>query len=74
MVADHFIFSVMQLGVRRFECPIELTVCASLASVDLRSCRVRIEDNFFARGNLNRIRNIGRSVLRRGCLAYSGSG
>jgi len=66
MVADYFIFSVMQLGIRRFERPIELALCASLASVDLRSCRVRVEDNFFARGNLNRIRNVGRGVLRRG--------
>ena len=63
VVSDYFIFPVMQLGVGSLEYPIELAIRASLAGIDLRPGRVRVEDNFFARRNLNRIRNVGWCIL-----------
>jgi len=73
MMADYFVFPVMQLGVWRLERPAEFAVSAGRAGINLRSGRVRVESNIFSRGNLNGIGNVRWSILLWRCLSYSKS-
>src|SRR5580698_1538681 len=52
MLANDLVFSIMQLRVGRLECPAELAVRRGLAGIDLRSRRMRQQNNFLARGSL----------------------
>ena len=65
MLSDHFVFSIVKFRLRRFERPTELAVRRGLAGVDLRSSRVREQNNFFARGRLNRVGHVRRNFFHR---------
>ena len=69
MLADHFVLAIVKFGLGRFEGPAKLAVGGSLAGVDLRSSRVRVQDNFFARWYLDRVRNVGRRLFHRSIFA-----
>lgn len=45
MMSDYFVFAIVQIRVGALEGPAELAVRGGLASVDLRSGRVRVYDN-----------------------------
>src|ERR1022692_1050911 len=66
MLSNHLVFSIMKLRLRRLERPTELPIRGSLAGIDLRSRRVRVQDDFFAGGSLDRIRHIRRNLFQRG--------
>jgi hypothetical protein len=65
MTSNYFVVAIVKLRLGRFQCPSEFAVRRGLAGIDLRSGRVRQQNNFFARGSLNRIRNIGLGLLLR---------
>jgi hypothetical protein len=44
-MSDYFVFAIVQIRVGALEGPAELAVRGGLASVDLRSGRVRVYDN-----------------------------
>jgi hypothetical protein len=63
MLSDHFIFPVVKFGLGGLERPTELAVGALFAGVNLRSGCMRVKDNLIAHRNLNRVRDVGRSLL-----------
>src|SRR4029077_8226701 len=74
MLSDHFIFPVVKFGIGSFERPSELAVGGCFAGVNLRSGCMRVKDNLIARRNLNRVRDVGRSLLLRSVLLAVGEG
>jgi hypothetical protein len=57
MLADFFALRIKQVGFGPLECPGQLPVCSRLASVDLDSRRMSLQNNFLAGWGLKVIGN-----------------
>src|SRR5258707_2782012 len=67
MASDHFVLSIVKLGLGCLERTTESAGRPGLAGVDLRSGDMREEDNLLACWSLNRVRHVGwRFFLRVG--------
>ena len=65
MLSNHFVFSIVKFCFGCFQRPTELALSRSLAGIDLRSSRMREQNNFLARGRLNRVGHVRRDLFYR---------
>jgi putative lipase involved disintegration of autophagic bodies len=69
MLADHFVFAIVKFRLGRLKRPTELAVCGGLTGIDLRPRGMRVQDNFFACGCVDAVRNVGWNLV---CRSISG--
>src|SRR5208283_1917511 len=74
VMADHFVFAILQLSLRSLQGPRELAVGAGLAGVNLRSRTMREQHDLEAGGHGDRIRHVRRRLLANSIFLRGGLG